>query len=115
MNWIKPENHFTLLSLLRLIFQTLTASVSCRSGTFGVSNHPHDAPYRKSLLGKQILEDIIDGSSRRNNQQPYMCTAVLRIRDIFVRIRASEQWIRILLFSSLTFKTPTKKGFILAF
>ncbi len=29
------------------------------------------------------------------------------------RIRASDQWIRIMLFSSLTFKTPTKKFFCL--
>jgi hypothetical protein len=39
-----------------------------------------------------------------------MLPSVLQIRDILVRIRASEEWIRlrILLFSSLTFKTPTK-------
>jgi len=40
---------------------------------------------------------------------------VLWIRDILplvrIRIRASDQWIRILLFSSLNFKTPTKNFF----
>jgi hypothetical protein len=34
---------------------------------------------------------------------------VLRIRDILVRILASHLWNRIVIFSSLTFKTPTKK------
>ncbi len=45
---------------------------------------------------------------------------VFQIRDIFgtdpdpdPRIRASDQWIQILLFSSLTFKTPTKNNFLL--
>jgi hypothetical protein len=40
---------------------------------------------------------------------------VLWIRDILVGIRISDQWIRILPFSSLTFKTPTKKHFFLSF
>jgi hypothetical protein len=44
---------------------------------------------------------------------------VLRSHDILVRIRTrrsirtSDQWIRILLFSSLTFKTPSKNKFVL--
>ena len=37
---------------------------SCRSGTYGVSNHPHDAPYRKSLLGQQIMEEIVETTGR---------------------------------------------------
>jgi hypothetical protein len=40
---------------------------------------------------------------------------VFRLNDIFVcgsdpRIHASEKWIRILLFSSLTFKKPAKNN-----
>lgn len=40
------------------------AQVSCRSGTYGVSNHPHGAPYRKSLLGQQIMETIVETTAR---------------------------------------------------
>jgi hypothetical protein len=40
--------------------------------------------------------------------------SVFRIRDILVRIRTRDLRIRILLFSSVTFKMPTKISFLLS-